>query len=62
MLRAGNQLLRPGETSLPRFLFDVAAMLWLGVGAVVGNLRAAVEALAGKRSVFVRTPKTGDHP
>lgn len=62
MLRAGNRLLRPGETSLPRFLLDVGAMLWLGVGAVVGNLRAAVEALAGKRSVFVRTPKTGDRP
>lgn len=59
MLRAGNRLLRPGETPLLVFLGDIATMLRLGVGAVIGNLRATGEALIGRRSTFVRTPKTG---
>jgi len=42
-----------------RDLLHVPLLLALGVGLSLNNARAVVEALQGKPSVFVRTPKSG---
>jgi cellulose synthase/poly-beta-1,6-N-acetylglucosamine synthase-like glycosyltransferase len=57
-LRAGNLSLRPGKTSLRQFLhefFYVSRDLFK-IGAVIGP--AQREVIFGKRSEFVRTPKS----
>ncbi len=37
-------------------------MMCVGVGLAVNNSRAVIEALMGKETPFIRTPKTGDAP
>jgi hypothetical protein len=41
------------------FLY-LPALMVLGVGLAVNNSRAVIEALLGRRSGFIRTPKLGD--
>ena len=43
-------------------LLGIPLVLITGVGIALSNTRAVGEALAGKRSPFVRTPKVGDAP
>lgn len=45
--------------SARRTLLQMPALLALGVGLSVNNARAVIEALAGHRSAFHRTPKSG---
>ena len=39
---------------------DLPALLLVSIGLTVNNGRAVLEALAGKRSAFIRTPKSGE--
>jgi cellulose synthase/poly-beta-1,6-N-acetylglucosamine synthase-like glycosyltransferase len=57
-LRAGNLSLRPGETDFRRFLRDFLTISrdLFRIGAVIGP--AQREVIFGKRSEFVRTPKS----
>ena len=57
-LRAGNLSLRPGKTSLPQFMRDFffVSRALFKIGAVIGP--AQREVIFGKRSEFVRTPKS----
>jgi len=41
-------------------LFMIPAMMLLGTGLAVNNAKAVVEALLGKESAFLRTPKKGE--
>ena len=61
-LRAGNLSLRPGETSLSDFLreFVQVSRDLFRIGAVIGP--AQREVIFGKRSEFVRTPKSTAAP
>ena len=43
-----------------RLLVDLPLTLAVGVGLAVNNSRAVLEALLGRRSPFVRTPKSGE--
>ena len=44
----------------PRRAIWLPALVTIGVGIAASNSRAVFEALAGKQSAFVRTPKRGD--
>lgn len=46
----------------PSRLMGIPLVLVTGVGIAISNARAVGEALVGKRSDFVRTPKCGDAP
>ncbi len=48
-----------GQTSLLKVLGRIPLVLALGIGLSVNQTRAVLEALRGKQSEFVRTPKTG---
>jgi hypothetical protein len=52
---AQRLLARPWSTALS----GIGALLLAGTCSALGSTRAAVEALAGRRSDFVRTPKRG---
>ncbi|WP_373499185.1 glycosyltransferase [Desulfococcus sp.] len=44
----------------PRRVLFMPFLVVLGVGIAISNTRAVVEALAGRESPFIRTPKRGD--
>ncbi len=48
-----------GEKRLGRIFANIPMVLSLGIGLCVNQTKAVIEALKGKESEFVRTPKTG---
>jgi hypothetical protein len=44
----------------PRRIVCLPALIMIGVGVACSNTRAVFEALCGKESEFIRTPKKGD--
>ena len=48
-----------GEKRIGRILANIPLVLSLGIGLCVNQTRAVLEAIKGKPSEFVRTPKTG---
>ena len=44
-----------------RRIFYLPFLVIIGVGIAISNSRAVIEALMGRKSGFVRTPKKGDH-
>lgn len=51
---------RDAGLSFRRSLFLLPPLMALGIGLGVNNARAVLEALSGRRSPFVRTPKYGE--
>jgi cellulose synthase/poly-beta-1,6-N-acetylglucosamine synthase-like glycosyltransferase len=53
---------RAGYRKWRRRLVILPALVVIGVGVAVSNGKAVLEALMGRQSPFVRTPKQGDRP
>jgi hypothetical protein len=49
-------------TYSPKRILELPLLMILGVGVAINNSKAVLEALLGKSSEFVRTPKSGEAP